>query len=318
MVYLLLLLGLVLIVFGGDLFVRAAVGLAEALRLPHIVIGATFMSLATTTPEIVVSIASGLRGAPDLALGNAIGSILCNFGLIAGAIGLVRVTGLHARQMAVPLGIFAGISVVALLMSINGAIGRLEAGGLLAAGGAYFVLDLIRNLRQRTPAVERAAETLEAEVHPPKSPFVSSLLFVLGAGLVVGGSRLLVDSAVEIATALGVPPIIIGLTVVAVGTSLPELVTAVASARRNVGELSVGNLIGANIANWTLVAGSAGVLSPIPVRNEDLLVSFPALFLMLALVAYLALRRRRLDPRASVALLGLYAVYLAVLLLRTI
>lgn len=307
---LLLVVSLALVVKGGDLFVSSSVRIADILRLPRIVIGSTLVSLATTTPEITVSIIAGLRDEPGLAVGNAVGSCICNLGLILGTMAVLSQLTVHPSQLRTPFLTMVAFGILAFGMSYNLELTRNQGLLLLGLGGGYFVWDFRRHLLGRVAPTKRE---LDAEIRAHESPKRGGLAvagqFLLGAVLVVGGSRFLVDAAVRIASSLGVPTIIIGLTVVAIGTSLPELVTAVTSARRQVSDLAVGNLLGANIANLTLIIGSASALHPLTMSRLTQLLNFPAMLVGMLLAAGLGISDRRLTRWEGCLLLLYYFAY---------
>jgi cation:H+ antiporter len=307
---LLLLVSLVLVLKGGDLFVASSVRIADLLRLPRIVIGSTLVSLATTTPEITVSIIASLRDEPGLAVGNAVGSCICNLGLILGTMALLSQLTVHPAQLRIPFVTMVAFGVLVFAISYNLELTRSQGLSLLGCGLAYFVWDFRRHLRGRAAPTKKE---LEAQIRAHESPQRGGLAvtgqFLLGAVLVVGGSRFLVDSTVRIAGGLGVPTIIIGLTVVAVGTSLPELVTAITSARRQVSDLAVGNLLGANIANLTLIIGSASALHPLTMTRLTQLLNFPAMLVGMVLAAGLGISDRRITRWEGGLLLVYYFAY---------
>lgn len=307
--------GLVLIIKGGDWFVTAAVRLAEYLRMPRVVVGSTLVSLATTTPELVVSIMAGVKGESGLAVGNAVGSVVCNIGLILGVTATLKQVEIHWRALALPLGVMFAAGLALFLMTLDLQLGRAQGAVLLAAGAAYFVFDFVKSFRDRKPQdVQEAAAIAQDQVAGRR--FLETRLgavvqFLLGAAVVVAGSRLLVDGAVNVAGRLAVPALIVGLTVVALGTSLPELVTAITSARQNVSDLSVGNVLGANIANLTLIVGTAAVIRDVQMDRLTQLFNLPAMLGVMALLAWMLRSDRRLTRREGVVLLAVYGVYLA-------
>jgi cation:H+ antiporter len=311
-----LLAGLALIVKGGDLFVASSIRIAEILRMPRVVIGSTLVSLATTTPEITVSIVSGMQGASGLAVGNAVGSCICNFGLILGVMGILREVEVHPRALRLPLLGMLCCGLLVFLASWDLILTFGEALVLVLLGALYFVHDFRRHYRSTRPAEWVEAGRIEGAWLQGQRllarPLGAGIQFLAGAVLVVGGSKLLVDSAVILATGLGVPPMIIGLTAVAFGTSLPELVTAVTSSRRNVSDLAVGNLLGANIANLTLIIGSAAALHPVNMTRAVQLLNFPGLLAGSFLAFVFLYSGRRLSRREGGWLLGYYVIYLAV------
>lgn len=321
-----LLAGLILIVRGGDLFVSAAVRTAAFLRLPRVVIGSTLVSLTTTMPEVVVSVTAGLRGESDLALGNAVGSCICNLALILGVTALIKQVAVHPRVLRVPLTAMVIVAVVTFVMTLDLALVRWQGLVLLAGGMGYFAWDFARNWRARVPAELREAAAIQRDVveaGAPRLPWFhtgpgTAVQFAGAAVLVIIGSRLLVDGATSVASALGIPTIVIGLTLVSVGTSLPELVTAVTSARKAVSDLAVGNLLGANIANLTLVVGVAASIHDVGMSRVTQLFNFPALLIIMGLLTWMLVKEPRLTRREGKVLLSCYGVYLLALVGLTV
>lgn len=318
-----LLLGLALIVKGGEWFVAAAVRLAEFLRLPRVVIGSTLVSLATTSPELVVSIMSGLRGEPGLALGNAVGSCICNIGLILGITAAIRHVDVHPRALRTPLWAMFLFGAALFLMTLDLTLSRGQGVVLLLAGIGYFVWDFWQHWRDREPADEAEATMIGQDVTVGRTTVFSTrsgttAQFLVGALVVIVGSRFLVNGAVNVAGGFGVPAVIIGLTVVAVGTSLPELITAITSSRQAVSDLAVGNVLGANIANLSLIVGTAAVIHEITLERWTQVFSFPALLVVMGLLLWMLLSDRRVTRREGVILLVTYAVYLAGLVAFTL
>ena len=314
-----LLAGLMLIIKGGDLFVAAAVRIAEFLRMPRVVIGSTLVSLTTTMPEVVVSVTAGLREESDLALGNAVGSCICNLALILGVTAVIKQVAVHPKTLRVPLAAMAGFGVLVFLMTLDLALVRWQGLLLLAGGGGYFAWDFWRHWRARAPAELREAAVIEHDLAQMDAPRLrwfqtragTAVQFAAAAAIVVVGSRLLVDGASSVAAALGIPTIVIGLTIVSVGTSLPELVTAITSARKAVSDLAVGNLLGANIANLTLVVGAAAAIHDIGMSRVTQLFNFPALLFLMGLLCWMLVKEPRLTRLEGKVLLACYAAYLA-------
>lgn len=314
-----LLFGLFLIIKGGDLFVSAAVRLAEFLRMPRVVIGSTLVSLATTTPELAVSIMAAVKGEADLAIGNAVGSCICNIGLVFGITAALREVDIHLTSLRVPLGMMFILGVTLLLMTSDLVLDRRQGFVLVLAGLIYFIFDFYRHMRGRekeeavdAAELERALARRLAWIHTRTGSVVQ---FLIAAGIVVVGSRFLVDGAVHLAAALGIPSILVGLTVVAVGTSLPELVTAVTSARKSVSDLAMGNVLGANIANLSLIAGAAALISEVRMTRLTQLFNFPAMLVMFGLLIWFMLSGRRVTRKEGIALLVFYNFYIASLVL---
>lgn len=314
----LFILGVGLVIKGADLFVAASVSIARHARIPNVVIGSTLVSLATTSPELAVSATASLRGNPGLAIGNAVGSAIANIGLILGLLCILRPMNVLARDFRVPsLAMLAG-GILLFFLPQAGQGGAFElrrwAGVvLLALGAAYLFTDYWRH----RPKPDDVPETAAADERPAMGLGKSAALFFLGAAMVIVGSRLLSDNGVVLARRLGVPPMIIGLTLVAMGTSLPELVTAISAARKGVPELSLGNVVGANIMNITLVTGTATVLSgkPLAMSRAVRFYNFPAMLAVFVLLLVVARTGHRLTRREGWCLVAFYALYLVGLIL---
>lgn len=301
---LLLSIGFVLIGKGGDLFVDSSVHIGRALSIPRFIVGGTLVSLATTTPELVVSATASGLGDSGIALGNAIGSCICNIGLIVGTVSMMVPVSAGARDFANrALWMSAGGALV-VVFSLDRTLSRPLGIVLLLLALAYLLWDYqgIRRLRagrDRTPpsAEERAA-------------LVKSVsLFALGAALIIVGSRLLVTSGQSVASALGVPSAIIGFSVVAIGTSLPELVTGVSAARKGVPDLSLGNIIGANVLNLFLIVGVSGTIEPLELDAFTQWYAFPWMAIFFGALIFLVRRNGHVGRRAGLGLLMLYLVY---------
>jgi cation:H+ antiporter len=319
---LMLLAGLLLIIKGGDWFVAGSIRFAEFLRMPRVVIGSTLVSLTTTMPEMLVSIMAGMRGEAGLAIGNAVGSCICNIGLILGVTAVIRHMDFHFSAIKVPLLSMVGLGVLLLLMTLDLHLERWQGALLLVLGAAYFVWDFTTAWKDRKPADLAEAGVIKKDIIAGRrfleTQFGAGVQFFGGAAVVLLGSNLLVDGAVGIAHRLGIPPIVIGLTVVALGTSLPELVTAVTSSRKSVSDLALGNVLGANIANLSLVVGVAALLQEVSMDRVTQLFNFPAMMAMMGLVVFFAWTGRRVTHREGGILIGCYVAYIAGVVLITI
>lgn len=313
-----LFLGLALIIKGGDLFVASSVRIAELLKMPRVVIGSTLVSLATTTPEMVVSLMSGLKGESGLAVGNAVGSCICNIGLILGVMAVAGPVVIKAQEIRTPLLFMLGCGLLLFAITFDLVVTRYQGLLLLALGIGYFVWDFKRH-QHSSKAIAQEAETIQEDIVESnrwlKTKGGTAAVFLLGAVLVTAGSKLLVDGAVGLAEILKIPSIIVGLTVVAVGTSLPELVTALTSSRNNVSDLAVGNVLGANIANMTLIVGSAATLHEVSMTKTTQLFNFPAMLVFMFMLLAMIRSKSSLSKREGAMLLGTYAIYLGALVL---
>ena len=302
--FLLIGLGLAGLLLGGELLVRGAVGVAARLGLPPMVIGLTLVGFGTSTPELLTSVQAALAGAPGIALGNVVGSNTANILLILGVaalLGPVAVTPGTFRRDGAALALATALCVAATL---TGTIGRLW-GSVLVAGLAAFVVATLRSSRSAPDAPSEELPGLGA-------PLARALvLSVAGLAVTILGARLLVDGAVSVATDYGVSEALIGVTVVAVGTSLPELATTLVAARRGQNDMAFGNVIGSNIFNVLAVLGITALIEPLAVDPQiaalDIWVMAAA---TLALIAA-AVTGWRITRGEGAALLAAYAAYIA-------
>lgn len=307
--------GLVGLIKGGDWFVDGATGIARRFRLPEMLVGATVVSIGTTLPEVMVSTTSALGGHGEIAYGNAIGSVICNTALVAALSIAIRPGKVDRAALKTPAAFFfAAAALYAGVAYTAGYFSRIVGLALLA----LFVIYMVVTARQMTASPGAAAEKTEADAE--EIPLWQELvLLVAGAALIAAGARLLVDNGSLIAKALGVPESVIALTFVALGTSLPELVTAVTSLIKGHSALSLGNVIGANVFNLVLVSGASVALSPFPIpqestiagHNASLVMDFPVMFAVMLLLTVPALARGRLARWQGIALLAIYAAFCA-------
>ena len=304
--------GLFLLIKGGGWFVDGATGIAHRFHIPELIIGATIVSAGTTLQEVMVSAASALSGHGDIAYGNAIGSIICNTALIAAITVAVRPPKVDGASLKAPVAFFFGAAVLyAGVAYFMGEFTRWVGVALLAVFAAYMAYNVLR-VRKLPPV-----ETEQSPVEEYSSPIRDVAKLVIGAAAVAFGADLLVDNGTLIAQALGVPESVIALTFVALGTSLPELVTAITSLVKGHGALSLGNIIGANLFNLVWVSGLSVVLSPFAVpasktiagMNASLVLDIPLMFFVMAFLTIPALRKGKLERWQGVTLLCVYAAF---------
>ena len=309
--------GLVLLIKGGDWFVDGAAGLARRFRLPDIIVGATVVSIGTTLPEVMVSATGALNGQGSMAYGNAIGSIICNTALIAAISVAVNPGPVNTKSMKLPVLFFFGSAVIYSFAAYAlGSFERWLGIVMLLIFAVYMVITVRQGLKN--PETVEAEET-EAETKP-RSLVMELILLVVGAALIATGANLLVDHGTFIAQALGVPETVIALTFVALGTSLPELVTTITSLRKGRASLGIGNVIGANIFNLVLVSGVSVTLAPfeVPVgktlfgQNASLVLDIPLMLLVMLLLTVPALCSKKLGRWQGLLLLAIYAAFCAV------
>lgn len=257
---LLLLAGLALLTVAADRFVLGAARLSAALRVSPVIVGALVIGFGTSSPEFLVTILATVQGSQDLAFGNIVGSNTANVLLVLGAAALVRPLQVGFATLRRELPLMLGAVALLAVLSADARVDALDAGLLLAGAIAVITFIVVVGLRDREAAEALAAEVEEYAGKAPPSVPRSAVLAVAGLAGTLAGAQLLVTGAVGMARTIGISEAVIGLTVVAVGTSLPELVTAMAAARRGETDLVVGNVLGSNIFNTLPVAGVAGAL----------------------------------------------------------
>lgn len=315
---LLFILGLVLLIKGGDWFVDGAVSVAHRFRVPELIIGATVVSIGTTLPEVMVSATSAVAGHGEIAYGNAIGSIICNTSLIAAITVAIRPGPVDPKSLKLPVFFFFFSAVVyALNAYITGYFSWWIGAILLLIFVAYMFLTIRQGMKNPLPAEKHDEEPVEEDGKKKDSMVMTILKLIGGAALIAIGADLLVDHGTVIATELGVPESVIALTFVALGTSLPELVTAITSLIKGHGALSLGNVIGANIFNLVLVSGLSTVLSPFAVpqsstiagMNASLVMEIPVMLAVMLILTVPALLFRKLSRVQGIVLLCIYAAF---------
>ncbi len=306
--------GLALIVKGGDYFVGSSVAIAEQARLPRIVIGSTIVSVATTSPEFFVSTTASLTGRSGIAIGNAVGSAILNIGLILAVACMIRPIPVTRHEFRFPSLALLAAAVLLTALTVPLTLSRGSGFLLLVLGLLYLSFDYIR-LKRRTPRV--AQEETTSGFPDPRMRTLGRAFgfFLLGLVTVVVGSRLLTSSAVKIAQSLGVRPILIGLTLVALGTSLPELVTAFTSVRKGVADLSLGNIVGAGVLNCTVITGTSAAICPLSMSRTTQMYNLPALLVTVIALLVLARARDTLSRLDGAILFALYVAYLVGLIL---
>lgn len=308
--------GLALLIFGGDKFVDGAVGIAKKFGVPDLLIGATVVSIGTTLPEVLVSASAAAVGQSQTAYGNAIGSIICNTSLIC-AITIAFAPGFtDKKSMRVPSAFFFGSAILyAGVAIITGTFSRTIGIILLSVFAVYIGLQiksaLVAMKNPLTESTELEGEEAEASIT------TNVIYLVVGAIAIAIGANLLVDNCTILAEKIGVPESVIALTLVALGTSLPELVTAITSLRKGHGALSLGNVIGANLFNLVFVSGLAITINPFDIpaekliggMNASLLVDIPVMFTVMLLLILPGLIKGKLYRWQGISLLLIYVGY---------
>lgn len=267
-----IIIGIVLVLWGADRLTEGAVSVAERLHVPQLVIGLTIVAMGTSMPELCVSVVSALRGTPDLAVGNVVGSNIFNALLIVGAAALVAPMTIMRSTVLKDIPFALVASVILLMMCQNDwVITRLDGLVLLILFVVFMVLTVRGAVSGRKPKADAPQEDLCAK--QPMKGWLSVLWIVVGLGALIGGSNLFVGGATEVARALHVSDAVIGLTIVAGGTSLPELATSVVAAKKGKSGIAIGNVLGSNVLNILFILGLTGVITPMHIEgitNNDL------------------------------------------------
>jgi cation:H+ antiporter len=298
--------GIVLVVKGGDIFVDAASWIARAANIPTFIVGATIVSFATTLPELIVSVMASAEGKNDMAVGNAVGSVTANTGLIMAVAFIFMVVVASRKQYW---------KQCVLLVAAAGVLWLGCSTGVMQAWASVvlfiiFVLFLGINVQAARQEPEQCQE--EAIEKSPRAIAKNVVLFVVGAGLIVLGSNLLIEGGSAIAVALGVPERVIAVTMVAIGTSLPELVTTLTAIKKKESHLSIGNIIGANIIDLSLILPICSLVGgqQFAVSAQSLQVDFPVCMLLTLMAVVPLLVRQKGSRVQGVLMLAVYVVYL--------
>ena len=302
--------GLILTIKGGDWFVDSASWFAEATGIPKFVVGATVVSFATTLPEMLVSVRAAMSGSAQLAIGNAIGSVTANTTLIMG-VSLVAMAGLvNRKEFAFKGGLFLASTVGLTVLSLSGWLPTWSAFVLWAIFLTFMISNVIEG--------KKGAATDSLDIYEKKEIPSKILFFVLGTASIVFGAEFLVSSGVTIAKGIGISETIIGFTVIALGTSLPELVTTLTAIRKKENSLSVGNIIGANIIDTTLILPLCAVINgrALPVEKINLVFDFPVCIAACSVAIVPTIFQGKFKKWQGYALLTIYALYMLFLVLN--
>jgi len=306
--------GVGVLCFGAEWLVRGASRLARSLGVSPIVVGLTVVSMGTSAPELVISIVASLRGNPDLAVGNVMGSNLANIGLVLGISAILRPLHVSTKVVMREVWVMVGMTLLLLPLIWDSQIGRLE-GSLLVTMLVFYLTYVVWRSKKdgpEAPHVEQHEETGD----------LSSRMILRHSALTVGGVLGLVlgafairGSAVALAEAMGISELVIGLTLVSIGTSLPELATCAVAALRHEADIAVGNILGSNIFNITFVLGVTSILSPLGFHPDVLRLEFPAVMVITVLLVPIVRHRLVIRRRQGFALLSTYLLLFAFLVM---
>lgn len=316
--YLLLLVGFALLIKGADFFVEGAAGIAKLMKLPSLLIGLTIVAFGTSSPEAAVSISAALKGSSGIALGNVLGSNLFNITFIIGISALIAPLAVEKQTLRkeIPLTLLAGAAL--LFLAADGLISGTSPEVLSRGDGLVLLLLFCLFLYYIFEVVQNSRESMEVETHHDVRNMKLNLVYTLGGlAAIIGGGELVVRSSVAIASAFGLSDTLIGLTIVAVGTSLPELITSVVASLKRQSDIAVGNIVGSNIFNVLFILGTAAVLSPVPV--DGALITELVLNVVLTVVLLIfSITGNRIRRREGAVLSILYVLYLAQLIFKNL
>jgi cation:H+ antiporter len=312
--------GLAILVFGADWLVKGASRLAMSFGIAPLVVGLTVVAFGTSAPELAVSVASAMEGATDLAVANVVGSNIANILLILGASALVAPLIVHQQLVRMDVPIMIGMSVLLYVLVLDGRIGLLDSALFFGLIVFYTVFLVRESRRERNPQVvkEYAEGVEDAAGDAQGSVALNLLLVVLGVAALVGGAKLLVDGAIELARVLGISEAVIGLTLVAVGTSLPELATSMVAAFKGERDIAIGNVVGSNIFNIGSVLGLSGLASAgaLTVSPSMQVIDVPVMLGVALLCMPLFVAGYVVTRTTGAVFIGCYALYIAWLVVQ--
>ncbi|MGE0354990.1 MAG: calcium/sodium antiporter [Gemmatimonadales bacterium] len=313
-----LVIGIVLLGIGGEVLVRGATAVARLARLSPAVIGLTVVAMGTSLPELAVSVAAALRGSPEVAVGNVVGSNIANITLVVGLTGLLAAIPVSGKVIRLEWPFMFLSSFLALLLARDGYLDQLE-GGFFLVSLALFLIYVVRLARREVTPAER--ERYAGEIQQlsrgtqARGVAINLGLVLFGVGFLVAGAQVMVLGAIDLAQAAGVSERVIGLTVVAVGTSLPEVAASAVAAYRNQTEMALANAIGSNIFNVLGILGVTALLKPVPVAHKIVTIDMWWM-LALSLLLFPAMRtRHRVAKKEGAVLLAGYGIYILFLVL---
>jgi cation:H+ antiporter len=299
-------LGVAILAVGADVFVRGSSTVAERFGISPFVIGLVIVGFGTSTPELAVNLSAALKGSTDIAVGNVVGSNIANVGVILGIAALITPLVVHLRMVKVELPLMIAVSVGLWVLALGGSITRWE-GVLMLVGFVGFLLFLLKTSKGE-PADVRAE--FEGEVKPVRSATATTAFIVGGLAMLMGGGYLCVDAAVGLARGLGMSELVIGLTIVAVGTSLPELASSAMAAWRGHTDIAIGNVIGSNIYNVLCILGITAVIEPLPTSGATVMwLDLPVMIGFALVLVPMMLIGMRISRLSGVLLLVGYAAY---------
>lgn len=320
MMYLLLIIGFVLLIKGADFFVDGAAAIARLLRVPGVIIGLTIVAMGTSAPEAAVSITAGIDGSNEIAVSNVVGSNLFNMLMVAGICAVIRPFGVDRGILKRDFPINIGATLLVLIFAATGVLSRFNGIILLACMAGYIIMTVAAALKNRSEGEEEdEGDTLFGKIsgafgNTAAAKAVLSIIFcAAGLTAVIFGGDLVVDNACKIASAFGLSETLIGLTIIAIGTSLPELVTSISAARKGESGMAMGNVVGSNIFNLMMILGLSSSINPIPIESLfDLAALLVTTILMYILCLSGAKNLKRWEGLLCVAIYIAYTVFIII------
>ena len=312
-VIILFLVGFILISKGADIFIDCTVKIGKKTGISELILGATIVSFATTLPELTVSVFASIDNHTTMSLGNAVGSIICNTGLILGLVALISPFKVD-KKMFSSKSIILLVSVISLItLGINGSINRID-GILLLGLLSIYMYSNIKSVSNQSKSNEKLELNYCGNKKSSKQENLKiGLLFILGLIMMVVGSRLLVDNGVKIADFIGIPQGIVSLTVIALGTSLPELVSSLTAIKKKHHGISVGNILGANILNISSVIGFSSLINDLPILAQNIKVDFIFMIILLLTLILPTIKSGKIYRLQGILLLVVYIIYISTL-----
>lgn len=308
----LFLIGFVLITKGADIFINCTVDIGKKTKISEIILGATIVSFATTLPELTVSLFASLDGHTTMSLGNAVGSIICNTGLVLGLVAFISPFSVDKKMFFSKSVLLLICVILLLLLGIDKSITKIDSILLLTMLAIYMYSNYKSVVEKGSKS--RINNTSKVKGNNNLGEWVKIvLLFALGLIMMVLGSRLLVDNGVIIAEWIGVPQGVISLTVIALGTSLPELVSSLTAIKKNHHAISVGNILGANILNIVSVIGISSIPNDIPILSQNMRIDFPFMIVLLLILILPTIKKNKLYRFQGFIMLIVYLIYIGVL-----
>lgn len=305
---LLFLLGLGILYYGAEGLVRGSSSIARRLGVRPVMVGLTIIAFGTSAPEFFVSVLSAMNGVTDIAIGNVVGSNIANVGLVMGTSALLYPFAIKKTSISREYYISIAATIVFIILGLNGTIGRTD-GLILVAGIILFTYSCVKTELKNKNSGEKAVESenaLKLYAYP-----TAIVMTVAGLVMLVGGAQLMTDSAVKIARIAGVSELAIGMTVVALGTSLPEMAASIVGVARGEAELSVGNILGSNIFNLLMVIGGASIAAPLTIDRSVMMFQIPAMAAFTLVIAPSLLIKQKTGRLMGIALIAGYVAFIA-------